>query len=767
MATIAELMVKIGGDISGLTKSLSDAQSSLSNVGKKMSDVGKTATLSLTLPIVGVGAAIVKTGADFEAAMSGVTSLMSPAEKQAEKTSGAMHDLALKMGAETSFGAVDAAKGIEELIKAGVSMDAIMSGGLKGALDLAVAGELDLASAAEIASTALNSFSKDGLNVEQAANILAGAANASATSVSELKFGLSAVSAVAAATGQTFEGTTTALAVLAQNGLKGSDAGTSLKTMLMNLQPTTKAARNAMRDLGIVTADGTNKFINADGSFKSMAEISGVLKSSMSGLTEAQRLQSMETIFGSDAIRAANILYKEGEDGVNKMNAAMSNTTAADVAKEKLNNLKGSFEQLKGSLETLAVKLFETNGGPLKGLVDVLGQAVDWFSKLTPNMQQTILIVAGVAAAIGPLLMVMGGLTSGIAAVGAALTFLSANPIVLIIAGIVALIAVIVLIVKNWDTVKTKTLEIWGTISSYLSGVWTGLKTSVTTAFENVKTTISEKWSKIKDDVSDWWGKIEAFLRDWWFTILIGVVTGGMGILIPLIIENWTSIRDKAKEWWGLIKDGISEKFQAAVDWIKTTVEAVPETMRSAWETAKTKTSQVWDSLKLVVSKAIEKIKEWVDELPGKMSSTWDSILEYLGNLPSKMVAAGKAIMNGLVDGIKSIKIPMPQIKIDTVEGPMGIKIPKFDFGVNWKALSDFIPFLAEGGITNGPTLAMIGEGREREVVTPLSKLQSMINGGGGGGHTFNIYDARDPNAVAKAVERVLAKSFRSRGVVT
>ncbi|MGQ7101892.1 phage tail tape measure protein [Escherichia sp. SP-MK] len=131
---------------------------------------------------------------------------------------------------------MEAGQGIEELIKAGVSLTDIINGGLEGALNLATAGELELGDAAEIASTALNAFKDDNLSVAQAADLLAGAANASATSVGEMKFGLSMVSAVAAGVGLSFKDTTTALALFAQNGLKGSDAGTSLKTQTSFLQ---------------------------------------------------------------------------------------------------------------------------------------------------------------------------------------------------------------------------------------------------------------------------------------------------------------------------------------------------------------------------------------------------------------------------------------------------------------------------------------------------------------------------------------------------
>ena len=317
-----------------------------------------------------IGGAITKS-ADFEARMSSIKAVTGSSADVMRQ----FHDAAIKAGADTAFSATEAADAIEELAKAGVSTKDILSGGLTGALNLATAGELDLKEAAEIASTALNAFKRDNLSVADAADQLAGAANASATDVHELKYGLSMVAPVAAGLGLTFKDTTNALAVFAQNGLKGSDAGTSLKTMLMNLQPQTKKQYNAMRDLGIVTEDGANKFFTAEGKIKSFAEISQVLKDSLGGLTEQQQQAALKTLFGTDAVRAATIAMNEGADGANKMQAEISKVTAAEVAIQKLDNLKGAVEYLAGSFETLQLKI----GSAFLPMIQASVKAIDSF----------------------------------------------------------------------------------------------------------------------------------------------------------------------------------------------------------------------------------------------------------------------------------------------------------------------------------------------------------------------------------------------------
>ena len=314
--------------------------------------------------------------AEFEAKMSNIKAVTGESEETMKK----FNDAAIKAGADTAFSAAEAADAVGELAKAGVSTQDILNGGLTASLNLATAGELDLKEAAEITSTALNAFRRDGMTATQAANQLAGAANASATDVHELKYGLSMVAPVASGLGLSFRDTTNALAVFAQNGLKGSDAGTSLKTMLMNLQPQTKAQANMMRELGIITEDGSNQFFTAEGKVKSFAEISQVLKDKLGGLSDAEKQMALKTMFGTDAVRAATIAMNEGAEGANNMQAAIDKVTAAQVAAEKLNNLKGAIEALSGSFETLQIKVGTAVLPLLTTLVKYVDKLVDKIS---------------------------------------------------------------------------------------------------------------------------------------------------------------------------------------------------------------------------------------------------------------------------------------------------------------------------------------------------------------------------------------------------
>ncbi|MCY9052444.1 phage tail tape measure protein [Bacillus spizizenii] len=530
-------------------------------VGGNLQSIGSEIATTFGAATLAVGGALglaTKKSMDFEQQMSNVKSVMNPEE--ANKYSDALTRLAVKLGAETKYSALEAAQGMEELVKAGVSTQDIMDGGLSGALSLATAGGLELADAAEIASTALNAFKDDNLSVAQAADVLAGAANSSATTVGEMKYGLSMTSAVAAGMGLTFKDTATALAVFAQNGLKGSDAGTSLKTMLTRLVPMTKASFETMSDLGLATLDTTeaykrmaekgfkpaskdlgdiydalnkyvaktsgakegtdkfskafdkatknlgimdNKFFDANGNIRSMTEISGELSKALDGMSAKDKQEALYNIFGSDAIRGALILGKQGAKGFDDMAKAMDKIKAADVAAERMNNLKGRIEELSGAFETAQINIGSALTPVVSALVGVLQKVVDAFNNLSPGMQKFVAItmavtaaILGVVTVIGVLLAGIGGALVGIGSLHVAWGLLSVqiaaaggmmgiftsilaaltSPIALTIAGITALVTVFVLVYKHSEQLQ-----------KLLGVVFNGIKAGAMVAYEGAK----------------------------------------------------------------------------------------------------------------------------------------------------------------------------------------------------------------------------------------------------------------------------------------
>jgi TP901 family phage tail tape measure protein len=402
MTNIGNITATLTLNAAQFNQAMQSAQGQMANTSNSAKKVSKDINLihnaALALGgamVIGVGAAVTQ-AANFEQKMADVKAVSGATADEMSN----LGDLAKEMGLKTAFSATQAAGGIEELIKAGLTVEQIINGGLEGALNLAIAGNLQLADAAEIASTALNAFRDDNLSVADAANILAGAANASATDVSEMKFGLSQVSAVASGLGLSFQDTSTALAVFAQNGLKGSDAGTSLKTMFQNLQPRTEEQIELFKELGLLTRDGQNAFYDLNGEIKSMDQIAGLLQISLKGMTDQQRAFALETIFGSDAVRAGNILYKEGAKGINVMWDAMSKVTAAEVAATKIDTLKGAFNEFTSSLESVGIEIGEEFLPGLTNLTRFVTELVRKFGEVDGSTIKVGLAMAGASTAV-------------------------------------------------------------------------------------------------------------------------------------------------------------------------------------------------------------------------------------------------------------------------------------------------------------------------------------------------------------------------------
>lgn len=328
----------------------------------------------------------IKTSMDFDAQLSAIKSL-TPKEgldgMSRDDVMAQVRARAKELGQATAFGNKEVAQGMTELIKAGISLKDVLGDASEAALNLATAGDLALPEAAEIMSTAMNTFGvKDATH---AANILAGAANASATSVHEMKYSLSAVGIVAKKAGMDFDEVNTALALMASRGLKGSDAGTSLKSMLQQIEPATKPAVAAFERLGLLK-DGKNQFYNEKGQLRSLGEIADILHESTQGLTEQELNSLYKDAFGSDGIRAAQVLGEFTSQSVKDMYDEMTKVTVQEQAETMLDNLKGDIEQLGGAWENFQDTLMEGSAtGGLRSLVKEITELVLDANKLFEN----------------------------------------------------------------------------------------------------------------------------------------------------------------------------------------------------------------------------------------------------------------------------------------------------------------------------------------------------------------------------------------------
>ena len=406
MAENKNIVIRLMADTASYEASMTRAGSTARSVASGMENTGRKSALIASgmtaagLAVAAFGVAAVKMAADFDQQMSTVQANTGATSAQMDQLRAA----AIEAGASTVYSASDSADAINDLGKAGMSVTDILNGGLSGALNLAASDGMAVGDAAEYMANALSMFHLKGSQASQVADTLAAGAGKAVGNVSDFGEALNNCGAQANSFGMNVQETTGVLALFAQNGTIGAEAGTQLNSMLMKLAAPSTEAANTMKELGISAYDAQHHFVG-------MANFAGQLQTAEKGLTDEQRNQANATIFGSYAIKAANYLYEAGESGVNKWTKAVSESGyAAEQAAAKNNNLKGDLENLGGSMESLMISVGEGAQGPLRKMVQGLDTLVDAFAGLPSGAQQTIVVMASLAGVFGAVHKAAGNL---------------------------------------------------------------------------------------------------------------------------------------------------------------------------------------------------------------------------------------------------------------------------------------------------------------------------------------------------------------------
>lgn len=406
MAENKNIVIRLMADTASYEAAMTRAGSTAKTVASGMEGTGRKSALIASgmtaagLAVAAFGVAAVKMAADFDQQMSTVQANTGATSAQMDQLRAA----AIEAGASTVYSASDSADAINDLGKAGMSVTDILTGGLSGALNLAASDGMAVGDAAEYMANALSMFHLKGSQASQVADTLAAGAGKAVGNVSDFGEALNNCGAQANSFGMNVQETTGVLALFAQNGTIGAEAGTQLNSMLMKLAAPSAEAANTMKELGISAYDAQHHFVG-------MANFAGQLQKAEKNLTDEQRNQANATIFGSYAIKAANYLYEAGESGVTKWTKAVSESGyAAEQAAAKNNNLKGDLENLSGSMESLMISVGEGAQGPLRKMVQGLDTLVDTFAGLPSGAQQTLVVMASLAGVFGAVHKATGNL---------------------------------------------------------------------------------------------------------------------------------------------------------------------------------------------------------------------------------------------------------------------------------------------------------------------------------------------------------------------
>lgn len=482
---------------------MGEAGSKLQNLGSTLTGAGQK-MLPVTGAIAGIGAAAVKVGADFDSSMSKVKALSGANEEQFAQ----LRQAALDAGETTAFSASEAADALGYMALAGWDADQSITA-LPGVLDLAAASGMDLAAASDMVTDYLSAFGLEAAQASDFADMLAYAQANSNTSAEQLGEAYKNCAATLHGAGQDVETVTSLLEALANQGLKGSEAGTAVSAIMRDI--TAK-----MSDGAIKIGDASVAVQDADGNFRDLTDILTDVEAATEGMGTAQQAAALSGTFTADSIKGLNMVLTEGMDNISGYEEELRGSlgTAGEQANTMLDNFSGQMTLLQSALQGAAISISDVLTPVISNLVGYVQQAVDWFNSLSDGQKQIIILVAAVVAAIGPLLMILGSIASGIGSI-ITLIGLIASPVGLVVAAVVAagvlIGAVVAAIMTHLDEFKQY--------------------------FNDVAANFGEVWQSVIDDATQGW---EAFKDA--FKAVVNAIIGFVNGMISAVVSGVNAI---------------------------------------------------------------------------------------------------------------------------------------------------------------------------------------------------------------------------------
>lgn len=709
---------------------IATAGEKLKTTGENISNAGQK-LLPVTAGVTALGTASVTTAANFESSMSqvqatmGITKdAMSKVDGQSVNTMDTLSKLAKKMGAETAFSASECAEALNYLALAGYDTQQ-MCDTLPTVLNLAAAGDIALADASDMVTDAMSAL---GMGVNEAGTMvdqMAKTASTTNTSVAQLGEGILTIGATAKSIkGGTAE-LNTALGILANNGIKGAEGGTHLRNIILSLQNPTDKAADQMEALGLSVYD-------SEGNMRSMNDILGDLNKSMDGMTSAEKSNIISTIFNKTDLSSVNALLANTGDTWDSLQKSITDSggAAQQMADTQLDNLQGQLTILKSALEGLAISFGELLMPAIKQIVGWVQKFVDWLNGLSEGTKKTVVTIALLAAALGPVLIVIGKVISAVGTImtivpkiagvintvkgafAALNTTMLANPIVLIIAAIAALVAAFIYLWNNcdgfrqfwidlWENVKQVAITVWNAIKAFFSQVWEAIKTIFSTVFEVIKTLVTTYFNMYKTIIETVINVIKTVITTVWnaikgvfttvFNVIKTIVTTYFNIYKTIIQTVLTVIQTVITTVWNTIKtvittvlNAIKTVFSTIWNAIKTIISAVvsgikglitgdftavKNSITTIMNTIKSTISTIWNTIKSTVSTVLGAIKGAVtsvftgivNAVKGAMGNVLNAVKTGFSNvkghitgLATQAVTWGKDLVMGIVNGIKS-----------------------------------------------------------------------------------------------------------------
>jgi TP901 family phage tail tape measure protein len=657
-------------------KSLKDIEQGMQNAGGKMQSTGQGIATSFGTATVAIGAGLgvaAKKAMDFEAQLDRVGAIADATETELEE----LRESALNLGASTSKSASEVAKGQEELAAMGFTVKEII-GAMPGVISAAEASGSDMAQTAEVMASTLNIFGMEASKATDVADILAKTANISAANLTDMQYALKYAGPPAAALGVSLEELSASIGIMTDAGMKGEQAGTTLRGGLLSLLEPSKENAKMMTSFGIAVTD-------AGGNFVGVSKLIENFSTAMEGMTDTQKAAAVSSLVGKEAVSGFLSLMEAGPAEIDKMTAALENSggASAEAAAKMKDNLKGTLDELSGSFETMQISIGTALTPAISAIAGVLQSLTEKFNSLSPNTQKFIAIGAaligvltGLVAMFGFLLMGIGGVVAAIGTIGL--------PVAAAIAAVLALGAVFAVAYAKIEPFRDGVQKVFQKVKQIISSVMY----EVTQFFQDKVLEIQLFWAANGDQI------LKAFSNV--FKAIKAVIDFIMPAVLWVIKSIWGNIKGVINGALNIIL-GLVKTFAALFtgDW-KGVWEGIKQILKGAWEL-------IWNGFQLLFVGRIVKgigsflalikglftngLKNVVSIFKGGLSGVknvfdeglpaiWkfitklaDDIVKGLKDLPAKFKTMGKDIIDGLVKGIKGAAGKAVQAAKDMAKG--------------------------------------------------------------------------------------------------
>ena len=653
----------------------------LQSAGDKISGVGQK-LLPVTAGVTALGTIAVKTGADFDSAMSKVAAVSGATGSEMD----ALREKAREMGSKTKFSASEAAEAMNYMAMAGWKTNDMLSG-IEGIMNLAAASGEDLASTSDIVTDALTAFGLSASDSGHFADILAAASSNANTNVSMMGETFKYAAPVLGSLGYSAEDSAIAIGLMANAGIKSSQAGTALRSAITNLAKPTDTVASAMEQYGISLTDSSGKMY-------SLRELMEQLRQKLGGLSEAEQAQAAASLFGKEAMSGMLAIINGSPADFEKLSNAIDtcsdtvdgyNGTTEKMAAVMQDNLAGQVTILKSQLEELAISFSDILMPTIRSIVSHIQELVDKLNQLDPQTKETIAKIALVAAALGPMLVVLGKTISSVGTVFSAVSKLPAlfsavqggigaitgalgvslGPLLAIIAAVAALVAAFVHLWKTNDEFKSNIIAIWEQIKSTFTGLTQGITDRINALgfdFESFTDVLKAAWDGLCNLLAPIFEGVFQNISNI-FSEFTGVLLGLLDVLIGLFTGDWEQCWDGIKGIFTSIWDFIVNTFRNIMNTLKGIADVVlgwfGTSWNEVWTSIKTFFVNTWNSIASFFTGIVTGIRDFFVNTWTTISTTFTGIVTNIQNVATTVFTTIKDFITGIFTAIYDFLSPL------------------------------------------------------------------------------------------------------------